>query len=144
MATALTSGKSLSDGLRYDSDPRYTRASGFLANNTGAEVTVNVRLMPVKVVGGNYEIVLATDEANATGVIVEDRTYTIADGEVANRKVPVMVNGPAILSLEGLPTADPAGTAYTMATLTAAYAAFDPPIKVVDNSENQQLEPLTA
>lgn len=135
------------DFVRYEGDPRYTIVSKFLYNGSGGELTFKTLGLPVKnsvVVGHESEVeaVMAGDEANATGFITEFQSYCVADGERTQRKVPILENGPATISKEGLPPKDPAGADYDLDALVLRFAAMSPKVKVADNTDNQFLEPI--
>jgi hypothetical protein len=102
-------------------------------NNTGGTVVLsNPMGTPVKPhasIVGAYKLILSTDEAAATGLILHSKPITLANG--ASQKVAILVRGPAIVDINYIGV-DSAGTAYVAATLKTALQAFNPPILVHD------------
>jgi len=127
-----TFGQVLSDILLYLLSPSFCYEEGTFKNNVaGLTMTDVVTLGLLVKKSGNYWVpVLATDEANAGGIIVSKKTVTLAEN--ATTKVTVLVRGPAIIAKAGLPTKDVASTNYTQATIVTALAALKVPIIAKD------------
>jgi hypothetical protein len=112
-------------GYNYVSGKLVGVAGGTLANQAGKRVLGQ----PVKASGANWIPVLATDEANATGIIADDGIYDLpAAAAVSERSFTILKRGPALIGATSLPTNDLMGTAFTAATLVTALAALNPPI----------------
>lgn len=124
MATR-TLGKRLGDGLKWEVHPGYTRKSGTFRNNSGSALSDEyVIFQPVKLSSGKWVPVLATDEANAGGLLlIPDLIDSLANNTDYGVKAPVLVKGPLIFNKNSLPAADVAGTSFTIATLVTALEA---------------------
>lgn len=127
---SLVSRKHLGDIFKFVSHPGYNTVSGIFRNNSGATRTLfSLVGMPVKLSGGKWVPVLATDEANITGLVMsEEYVDTLANNTDWGTKVQVMVRGPALYDKDALPAADIAGTPFTLATIVTALAALSPPL----------------
>lgn len=131
-------GSYLGDILRNEWHRSYCCVSGKLVNPNGAAsgnlVGFNPIGQPVKASGANFVFVLATDEANAIGIVAYDKPITLAFGATSELPYLILRRGPALIDKDALPLKDvalgggSAGTAFTVATLVTAYAALSPPI----------------
>jgi hypothetical protein len=130
-------GSYLGDLLRAEWHRGYCCVSSKLVNCSSTAITGQLILgQPVKVSSSNHIFVKATDEANATGIVLDDRLLTLAGSGTTDEPYLVLKRGPALIDQDALPTKDmdagggTAGTAFTIATLVTAYAALSPPIIV--------------
>lgn len=125
----LTKGKSLGDIVKWLAHQGYNCESRVFRNTSGGALA-NVQILgqPTKMSSAKVVPVLATDEANATGICLHDEKITLANNTDLSYPVLVLRRGPAFLNKDALPTADVAGTNFTVTTLVTAYAAFSPPI----------------
>jgi hypothetical protein len=117
----LQKGKVVSDILKWDVHPGFTRVSGQFKNTTGAQIDAGYILgQPVKLSAGYWVPVLATDEANVEGLLIyQDLIEDLANAGVLPGKVNVLVKGPAIINTDNVPAADVAGDALNWATIAA-------------------------
>ena len=147
---AIEKTKDVADFLHWIAAPEFCLESGKIVNTTADAMTLKGLPMPVKVntAGGDngttYEVVLAADEANATGFIIHKDNETIEAGETSKAKYAVLARGSATVSKEAIPTADPAGDAYDVAALVAVLEAMSPIVIVRDASSNLQLTKYVA
>lgn len=138
----LTSRRKSGDIFKQISDPAICLTSGILRNVTGSTIPAGTPLVgqPVKLSSTKWTPVLATDEANATGllftdVFLGDSLATATDYAPSGTlvKVAVLTLGPAIVLKDTLPANDVLGTPLTWATIYTALAAIDAHIKFVDD-----------
>lgn len=132
--TTLTNNAVQGDVVKYLLDPAYNVESYAFRNVSGATIT-DVELLGtvVKVSSGVVVPVLATDEANAQGVIISDeKIESLANNTTTTKKYAVLMRGPAIISQDELPTDDLAGDALTMATLVTALVARGIVVRATD------------
>lgn len=126
ISTSVTKGKTLGDVFKWLMHPGFNLVSAKLVNPVAAAMTITSPVgLPVKASGSNYVIVLATDEANAIGLLYHDKPITIGSSATSDLLYPFLIRGPALIDKDALPTADVAvspGT-YTNATLVTALAA---------------------
>lgn len=129
MATELTGVDIAGDAIKYFVSEAFCMESLVIRNNTGADRSnFNLAGMPVVIDLGNgrADLILATGENTATGIIAaKDEIESLADAASTTKKYPVLVRGPAILLEDGFPDNDPAGTAYTKATLHTRFETLD-------------------
>lgn len=130
MPRELESSFLTSDFVRHIESAKYCFDSRKIANATAATQDVKTLALPVKVVGGNWEVVLAADEANATAFLAEVRNETIAAGAVSRRSYTGIARGAAVVMKGLIPENDPAGNPYNIAALEAVFAAMNPPVIV--------------
>lgn len=84
-------------------------------------------------------IVLAGDEANATGVVIgafNDDPVTLAANTLTPKRYSLMSRGPAVLNKDQLADDDPAGAAYNKDTLAIALMGKN----IVCRAEPDQIE----
>jgi hypothetical protein len=134
-STTKTSGKVLGDLIRAAYHQGYCYVSGKLVNPSATALAgVSVLGQPVKASGANYVLVLATDEANAIGIVAHDKPINLALSGTSDDLYLILRRGPALIDYDALPLKDTAagggdaGTAFTIATLVTALAALSPPI----------------
>lgn len=128
-------GVALGDVIRNIWHPAYNYVSGKLVNPSATALAgVYVTGQPVKASGANYVLVLATDEANAIGLVAHDKPINLGASATSDDLYLILRRGPALIDYDALPLKDTAdgggdaGTAFTIATLVTAYAALSPPI----------------
>jgi len=131
--------------LRCEGFPELTLYGRFVENNTGAELIFQGLGLPLKLNGAGdaWEVCLSGDEASATAFGVEFEQYCVeaAAGSRSQRKLTAIQHGPIVVSVEGLPTNDPTGTAYNAAALEAALAALPvSAVRIDDNRANLMAE----
>lgn len=115
----LTKHLVLGDLLKWIAHPGYCLVAGTFKNAGAVSVDYSGMLgMPVKLSGGFYVPVLATDEDNAEGLLVVTEDFTLAAS--GTKKVSVLVRGPAIVHEQALPVNDVDGDALTWATIKTA------------------------
>jgi hypothetical protein len=127
--STLTEGSKIGDLVRHEYDPNYCRENAVLRNATGA--TVAAQASPLGIVvkrsGAKWVPVLATDEANAAGLLLctdPDALPSKANNTDYSGTFVFLFRGPAKIAKAYLPTADVAGTSYTMATLVSRLEAL--------------------
>lgn len=135
VSKVLESYASIGDLLVSHFDPAYCFEGRKIANASGSDQTITTIGIPVKTSGDDWVAVLATDEANTEGLLIETRSINVADGEKSQSKMNVLVRGPAVVDISAFPDKDPAGTAYTKATIKTALEALSPPVIVLDDSD---------
>ena len=142
MPPTLTDFKHVSDLLRYEVDPQYCREGGKIENTTGAELVLPAATHPVRygATAGTYEVCLAGEEAQTIGFVLLTRPETINAGTLSQRKYPVLVRGPAVLTQAGFVEKDPAGADYNAAALKTAAEAI--PSVIVRDELGTLIEPL--
>ena len=119
-----TFGQVLSDLLLYMLNPTFCLEDGLFKNNTGGAITAAGFGQLVKWDGTNFLPVMATNEAQAQGIIVSNTTFS-ALANNGTQKVTVLRRGPAIVHKKALPTNDVAGAAITAAARLTALAALN-------------------
>ena len=97
--------------------------SGVLRSPVALE-DVEILGQPTKVVGGVRELVLAGDEANATGLVYTKFVVSVAAGATTEMKVAHSVRGPLILNKTRFPETDVAGDPFDIDALATAYSAM--------------------
>ena len=126
ISTKLTRGRVLGEIFKWIMHPGYNLVSAKLVNPVAAAMTITSPAgLPVKASGANYVVVLATDEANALGLLYWDKPITIGASATSDLLYPFLIRGPALIDKDALPANDIAVSpaAYTIATLVTAYAA---------------------
>lgn len=126
ISTSLTKGRALGFVFKWLMHPGFNLVSAKLVNPVAAAMTITDPCgLPVKASSTNYVIVLATDEANAIGLLYYDRPITIGSSATSDLLYPFLIRGPALIDKDALPANDIAVSpaAYTIATLVTAYAA---------------------
>lgn len=126
MPTVRTLGKRLSDGIQFELHPAINRVSGTFRNASGSTIAdAYVLFQPVKLSGGKWVPVLATDEASATGlVLIQDLIASLATATDYAVKAAILKKGPLVFNKDALPAADVTGTSFTIATLVTALEAL--------------------
>jgi hypothetical protein len=122
----LTRARALGDVFKWLMHPGYNLVSAKLVNPVAAAITItDPCALPVKASGANYVIVLATDEANAIGLLYFDKPITLGISATSALLYPFLIRGPALIDKDALPANDVAVSpgAYTNATLVTALAA---------------------
>lgn len=125
MATK-TKNRTLTDLLRYEVNPDFTRDAVTLRNGTASPVTLTDPVgYPLKYVSGKYLLAVAGDEGTVDALLLatEDFEAVGATTDFAGKQV-ALVRGPAIISKAGLPTVDVANAAFNLTTLIATLAAL--------------------
>lgn len=110
--------------------PGYCRVSATVKNAGGTTYTVNDPLgLPVQSDGsGGYELVYAGSESSTIGLILWEAPVTFTTAVYTPYPLPILVRGPIVIDYSfGLPVNDPAGSAYTIATIITALKALSPP-----------------
>lgn len=130
-----TFGQVLSDLLLYMLNPTFCLEEGLYKNNTGGAIDVAGFGQLTKWDGTNFLPVLATDEADAEGIIVSNTQLDLANNGTI--KVTVLRRGPAVVHKSGLPANDIAGTAYTAADRLTALEALNIIAKVAPTQTSQ-------
>lgn len=125
-------------------DNSYNFEGRFVTNPGAAELTFRAIGLPVKLNGDDWEICAAGDESSAIAFLTEVRSDSIPVGGKTQRKFLALVRGPACVDLNGFPETDPAGAAYDVPALQAAFAAMVPFVRVTDSSANKGVGHLTA
>lgn len=121
----------LGDLLIYEMHPGYQRVSATVKNGSGSAVDITDPIgYPVKSDGsGGYSLAFAGDEASVIGLILFGNELSIAAGVYTSFQVGILVRGPAIVDYTGgLPTADAAGSNFTISTIVTTLKALSPPI----------------
>lgn len=140
----LTSQPLASDFIRHYWDQAYSFESVYLRNTGGSDIVVETAGVPVKVGSGDqYDVVVATDEANATHFVITRAKVTIPAGGKTQSKVTVVARGPVVIEKSGIPAKDYAGASYNVTALEARFAAMSPIAVVRDNSANLVASPRT-
>ena len=142
MPPTLRDFKHVSDLLRYEVDPQFCREGGKI-NNAGTDTLVlPAATHPVRngVAAGTYEVCLAGEEAQAIGFVLLTRPETINAGTSSQRKYPVLVRGPAVLTQAGFVENDPEDNPYDAAALKTAAEAI--PSVIVRDELGTLIEPL--
>lgn len=128
--TTKTKNKMPGDLIRHEIDPLHSRKAYVLRNTSGGAAAIaNPVGLPCKVSGGKMVPVLATDEANATALLltsediasVANNTDYASDGSNPT-KHSFLVWG-AKVDKAMIATTDPAGGTYTLADLVTALGA---------------------
>jgi hypothetical protein len=123
--------------VRWEPDMRYTRTAGTVKNPSATALAAGGLIvgMPLKLVSTQWTIVLATDEANTGALFLGDDSASIpealAQNAITQQAYPILVRGPALINKSVIVAKDPAGTAYTVATIVTALAALSPPIQTL-------------
>jgi len=87
---------------------------------------------PVKKVSTDWVLMLATDEANAIGIVVQGPAISaLAAGESTTEKYLILTLGPAVVNQDVQAAADYEGTSFTNATVRTALGALAPKILFV-------------
>ena len=126
ISTSLTQGRKLGDVFKWLMHPGFNLVSAKLVNPIASVITITSPAgLPVKASGANYVIVLATDEANALGLLYWQNPITLGASAVSDLLYPFLIRGPALIDKDALPTQDVAASpgTYTNATLVTALAA---------------------
>lgn len=133
-----TKKKVMGDILKYVLNMDYCCVSAKVKNGTGGTLAAVSDAVgyPVKLNGSDWEMVQDTDEANATGVIVNDPEgngiESLAAGASTAGEFAILRRGPAIIAQDEIASADSEASAYTQATLITALEALSPPIECRD------------
>jgi hypothetical protein len=102
---------------------------GQAITSVGAIAAQNVIGQPVKLVTGNWTFVLALDEANAEGFVVQGPPCpAVGAGGTTPAQYTIVARGPAVCNEDKIPATDTAGTAMTAATLITAGNGLNPAI----------------
>lgn len=138
----LTSRRKQGDMFKYIQHPEICLTSGIFRNGSGSTIPAGTSLLaqPLKLSGGKWVPVIATDEANVGGLMFSDiflgdslanATDYAPSGTLT--KVAVLTLGPAVVLKDALPANDVLGVALTWATIYTAFATIDKHIKFVDD-----------
>lgn len=120
--------------MRWEPDQRYTRTAGTVKNPSTSTLAAGglVVGMPLKLVTGQWTIVLSTDEANTGGLFLGDDAHGIpealAQNAITAKQYPILVRGPALVNKSVIPATDPAGASYSLANIVTALAGLTPPV----------------
>lgn len=142
MPNLLENYATIGDLLVSKFDAHYCFDGRKIANASGADQSLKTIGLPVKTSGDDWVVVLATDEASTEGLLIETRAIDVANGEKSQRPMNVLVRGPAVVDISAFPDNDPAGTAYTKATIKTALEALVPPVVVIDDSANKTINAI--
>jgi hypothetical protein len=126
ISKTLTRNRPLGNVFKWLTHPGFNLVSAKLVNPVNAALTLTDPCgLPVKASGSNYVVVLATDEANAIGLLYWDKPIDLTALGTSDMKYPFLLRGPALFDKDSLPTNDIAVSpaAYTNATLVTALAA---------------------
>lgn len=129
MAKILTSVASVGNVLKHEYAPHtgYCRAKGTYTKTADFKVGMIVTLT-----GGKYVDFKDANAANPIAIVVDERVYDAALGDVANTAV--IVRGPAVVRQGGL------SVSSTGATLSTAVAALEAAgIQVADAFSTDEL-----
>lgn len=133
--TTVTKKKVTSD-LVLSADPLFCYESAPLYNASGVELddtaVPDVIGQAVKLNAGNWELVMDTDEASTTGIVVGGPRSNLVekDGALANgadtpEHFVILARGPAVLRSGQINAADPVGDAFTVTTIQTALEALN-------------------
>ena len=139
MAT-LTKGHTVGDFIQSEWDQRYCREGNKLKAPAGGLVVDEPVAFPLKVVSGNWQIVVAGDEANATHFLLWHKAINLGANEVSTITFPALARGPAIANEVIIPANDPTGSAYTLATLKGILTAMTPLVVRSTDSPNKSTQ----
>jgi len=101
---------------------------------------VEILGQPVKLNGTAMEFVLATDEANAEGIVYAKEKVTLTTAATSTKEYAVITRGPALINEDELPAADVAGTSFTVATLVTAYLGMSGDIAVKSSQDETETQ----
>jgi hypothetical protein len=119
------------DLVKREFDQLYCRVNAKVRNVLGGVSTAIADPigMPVKLNGTIWELIVAADIANATGIIVEGPPIpALADDAYTSDEYAILTRGPAVLDSAQIAATDCNGDAITNATAVAALAGESPPI----------------
>lgn len=138
-----TQSKKLGDFLKYELNSSFNREEGTVKNSAGSAASLTeseVIGFPVKKVSGQWELLEATDEANAGGILIGgDAIESLGAGSTTTEKYPILVRGPAIVNQDEMPADDGLDVSFTIADLVTAYEGLN----IVSKSEPAVTETQT-
>lgn len=137
MANVITNSRRvISDVLAFEFNRTYNYVSAKVKNNAVGAITIDNPIgYPVGLASGVYGFLAAGAEATTKGIIVHgDPVQALAAAGLTPTKCLILVRGPAGVRPNGISATDPAGAAYTKATIITALAALSPPIIAVDEA----------
>ena len=111
-----------SDIFHYIKEP-LCNESGVLRSTVALE-DAEILGQPTKIVGGVRELVLAGDEASATGLVYTKDLVTVEAGATTEDEVAHSVRGTMILNRTRFPENDVAGNPFNIEALANAYSAL--------------------
>jgi hypothetical protein len=127
MPTVTTLERRNSDVFLEVPSPLYGLVSAPLRNVSGSALTLTKQELighPVKFTGGNYQLLVAGDEANATGLVFapDADIQALANNTNTTHKFAILTRGPAVVNLANIKSG------FTVATLITAFAGLPAPI----------------
>ena len=132
MTVLGSDSKTVGDAVKFVMHPAYNYEGRPLKNTTGSDLSlVRLGAQPVKIVGNNFEFIVAGDEANTDGLLVDVDPVDLLNGATTTLKRKALVRGPAIVKQEGIPDDDVEGAALDLDAIATALVALDPPIVIV-------------
>jgi len=134
MVTSFSEKNYDDDLIRFIQDEHYSILEVLVYNRTGSTISAasvfGHPLRPDSSVSGAYRFCLGTEESYCNGLLIEKRSFAITT--LANNgsfKSKALIRGMATIDKAVIPTADVAGTNFTLATLVTALQALNPPVQ---------------
>lgn len=132
----------LIDLLKLYYDERYNFEVVAIRNTSAGTIAVGTSLcgLPVRNNAGVWETVQNPNEANISGIVVDDTltTASIAAAATSTQRWKVLARGPALINASKIATQDVAGGTYVQATVLTRLAAQSPPILVLSEAPSGQ------
>lgn len=137
---ALTKRRDPSDLIKHEESQVICRFSAILENNSATALTADHDglFQPVKIVGGKWNFVLATDEAATEGLYIGALNNGLAAAADSAFPEAAINNGPAAINRDVLPADDIDGTSLNIGTIITALEARG--FKFIDESANIEIQ----
>ncbi len=119
------------DLVKFETNQHYTRVSSVLTNaEVGALSAISDPIgYPVRYNSGDWELIVAGDEADADGVIVEGDPIEALDAAATTAGLyAILARGPAVIDADQIASADSEAATFTVADIVAALEALNAPI----------------